>query len=70
MAAAAVSDFVRRDSSRQSCVRALSFSLHAKCCANKWSNNRFIDEKLNFKMAATAILDFVKNMKLFSRRQF
>ena len=73
MTAAAVSDFVRSDSSRQNCVRDASFIVdyhNAKLSANKCSrpNNRVIADKLNFKMAATANLDFVKNVKMFSGR--
>jgi len=71
MTAAAVSDFVRIDSSRQNCVRDASFVVdYAKFSADTCSNNRVIAVKLNFKMAATTILDFVKNVKMFSGRKF
>ena len=58
MAAAAILDFLRSEIWSKFCLRHVVFGLCAKFCANVFSIDRIMAIKVNFKMAATAILDF------------
>jgi len=45
----------------KTCCLDVIFSLCAKFCANMFNNDRVVAVKQNFKMAATAILDFLRS---------
>ena len=58
MAAAAILDFSEVKYNPKTVFWTSFFSLCAYFCANMFTNNRVVAIKVNFKLAAAAILDF------------